>query len=310
MSSPVHYFQPLPAADSRVSGLVGWLALASAIELLILRTFTRTAIHIPGLEDFATPYRALAFGARYAYFVAVVLLGSLLPLAALALWRTGSWPARALGVGVGVFGLAAASALAGANGVAVDAVTVSAVVLAAAAAASTGGRRVVPALGCFGAAFALSGSYSLIQGSAIEIPAPQQQRLLFAVEVFGVAAALMLPLIVRARPPSPSVYAAAGAAVVTFGMFLSDGGATARILLLWNEGLTGALPAVVYAAAGGAVAGTVVALLSRRDFPRAAAATLLVTGGIGLHSTYQSGLVLIALAVLVLDAMGAREAAQ
>jgi hypothetical protein len=300
VTSRVHQPHRDGGLDISVSGLVGWLALASALELLVLRTFTRTAIHIPGLEDYATPYRAVAFGARYAYFLAVVLLVALLPCAALALWRTGGWSARALGAGVGVFVLAAAAALAGADRVAVDAVTVGAVVFAAAAAVATGGRGRALALGCFGAAFALSGVYSLIQGMGIAVPAHQQQWLLSGVEVLGVGAALTLPFMVRERLPSASLYAAIAAGLVTFGMFLSGGGATARILLLWNEGLTGLLPAAVYAAAAAAVAATVVALLSQRDLTRAAGVTLLISGGIGLHSTYQSGLVLIALVVLLL----------
>ncbi len=288
----------------RPPGLVAWLAAASALELVVLRTFTRTAIHIPGLEEFAAPYRVVALGARYAYFVAVVLLITVLPVAAFALWRADAWPARALSAAVAAFGLAAAAALAGVDRTSVDVVTVSVVVFAAAAAAAAGGQRIAPALACFGVAFALSGTYTLIQGQALAVPAREQQWLLSATEVFGVAAALTLPLMARPHLPRSSLYAAGAVGLLTFGMFLSGGGSTARILLLWNEGLTGTLPAGVYAAAAATVAATVVALVRQHDLPRAAAVILLVTGGIGLHSTYQSGLVLIALVVFLLHAMG------
>ena len=39
--------------------LAAGLSLAAAVELLVLRSFTRTAIHIPALEWFAGPYRVI-----------------------------------------------------------------------------------------------------------------------------------------------------------------------------------------------------------------------------------------------------------
>ena len=60
-----------------------WLATvlvaASLVELMILRVGTRTAIHIPGLEEIAGPYRVFAATGRLAFFAAVVLLAVLLP---------------------------------------------------------------------------------------------------------------------------------------------------------------------------------------------------------------------------------------
>ena len=59
---------------SDLSLLVGGLAVASAIELAILRTFTRTAIHIPALNSLQEPYAVVSRGGRYAYFVAIALM--------------------------------------------------------------------------------------------------------------------------------------------------------------------------------------------------------------------------------------------
>jgi hypothetical protein len=89
-------------------------------------------------------------------------------------------------------------------------------------------------------------------------------------------------------------------AAVVFAAFLGNGGATARFLLLWNEGLSGALPSVAYAGASGCLAATLVALVKARNGLAAAGPVLLVTGGIGLHSTYQSGLVITGMALLAM----------
>jgi hypothetical protein len=77
--------------------------------------------------------------------------------------------------------------------------------------------------------------------------------------------------------------------------------ATPRILLLWNAGLTGALPAAVYAMAFGAVAAAIVRPWREGRVWTAIALCLLVEAGLGFHSTYQSGLAILGLAVLTLD---------
>jgi len=79
------------------------LAVASVIELLILRTFTRTAIHIPGITALREPYEVLSFGGRYAYFVAVTLLLFAVPAAAWTLWSRGGPVRRGMAVATGVF---------------------------------------------------------------------------------------------------------------------------------------------------------------------------------------------------------------
>ncbi len=93
----------------------------------------------------------------------------------------------------------------------------------------------------------------------------------------------------------------ASVGVLTFGMFAGSGGSTSRILLLWNEGLSGTLPGTVYAVAAGTLTIAFVALLQGRHYLAAMAIVLLVAGGLGLHNTYQSGLVIAGLAVLAVS---------
>ena len=88
-------------------------------------------------------------------------------------------------------------------------------------------------------------------------------------------------------------------AVVLFGSLLSSG-STVRILLLWNEGLSGTMPAIAYAAAGGAICLTLMTLVRRGDQIVAAGFMLLVAGGLGLHNTYQTSLVAAGLSVICL----------
>ena len=81
---------------------------------------------------------------------------------------------------------------------------------------------------------------------------------------------------------------------------LTIASATVRILLLWNIGVPGALPSVAYGMIGFAVAITAVNALRRGQLSTVAGVTLVAAGGIGLHSTYQSGLAVVGLAVLAL----------
>jgi hypothetical protein len=91
---------------------------------------------------------------------------------------------------------------------------------------------------------------------------------------------------------------------------LLGGAATTKILMLWNFGLSGALPSILYAAAAGALGLTVVALARQRRGLAVAGVALVAIGGIGLHSTYQSGLAVVGLAALCIAAATAHSAPQ
>ena len=93
--------------------LARWLLVAVVVELVLLRTGTRTLIHIPGLGRFDVSIGALAEVGRFAYYMAVVLVISALIYVALALWPGGR-SSRALSALVVLFIFAAAAGRLGA----------------------------------------------------------------------------------------------------------------------------------------------------------------------------------------------------
>lgn len=294
--------RPVPQASlSDVTLLAGGLAVASLIELAILRTFTRTAVHIPDIEPLERPYEFIARGGEYAYFVSVALL---VPALAVIAWQllVGNSPIRWPAVlGIGMFALAGGLAAVDAIGrLALDAATVSAVVLlAAAVAASRRDLRLAAPAACFAVASLLNGLYTFGSSSAADGTVLQSARLLDGAELFGVAFAFTTPLMARGTSARAAKWAALAIGGSALLVFLGNG-STSRFLLLWNVGLSGILPGVVYAAAAGALAWAIVSLLRSGERLAAVGLLLLVTGGIGLHNTYQSGLIVTGLAALAL----------
>lgn len=123
-------------------------------------------------------------------------------------------------------------------------------------------------------------------------------------EWLALAFAALAPLGLAARPSRLALGLAAIAGLVTFAALLANG-STTKILLLWNEGLAGTLPSVAYAVGAAALLATALGLLRQRRLVVLAGFVLLITGGIGLHSTYQTGLVVAGMVALCI---GAREA--
>jgi len=283
--------------------LAAGLALASLVELLILRTFTRTAVHIPGLEALQEPYEALALTGRYAYFVSLTLLLLALPVLAWRLWLSQGAAGRIGAAAVAFFAAGAAfAAFESTERLVVDAMTTTAVVTLAMSAGWMLARGAVVPVLLFAAAFALSAGHTITQGMAqAGLGTTSADGLLRAGELAGVAFAVSTPWLVGRVPSRGAVVAGVAVAVLTLGFFLGNG-STSRILLLWNEGLSGTLPSVFYAAAAGALAMTVTETLRTRDVAVTVGLLLLTTGGIGLHNTYQTGLVTTGLAVLAVAA--------
>jgi len=288
----------VPGIRAALWPLAAGLALAATLELAVLRTFTRTAIHIPALEVMAGPYEYVARAGRYAYFVSATLLVLLLPVLAFAAWRTGRVPGRAAAAALATFLVAAALALEDADGAWPGLLTVGAVLLLAGAVAAAAGPRASLVAFAFALAFGASALYVVAQSPGEGLPAAlSNARLLTVAEWAGVAFALATPLLLGARPGRRSYAGAGTVAVLVFGSLLANGGSTTRILLLWNEGLSGTLPAVAYAAAAGALAVTMFGLAGERQWRMAAGLLFILCGGIGLHSTYQGGLVVAGMAL-------------
>ena len=286
------------------------LAVAAALELTILRMFTRTAIHIPALHEFARPYEVLTRLGQYDYYVAAVLLVVALPIAALTLGRRAGRAGVLAAAGIGLFTAVALLARFEALDQGVEAALTAAAVVSVAVALFVANPRAGAAFGLFAAAFALSASDSVLQSLAQHGYGTMDGRTpLWLSEVFVVAFGLATPAALSVRAARRSVVVAAFAGLFAMAM-LVGAAPTTKILMLWNFGLTGALPAVGYAAALAAVVLTLVGLFGDGRRFAATGVVLIVTGGIGMHSTYQSGLVVLGLAVLVAAVAAVREPAE
>ncbi|MCL4292789.1 MAG: hypothetical protein KJ056_07125 [Acidimicrobiia bacterium] len=300
--------------------LAGPAVLAAAVELLVLRTFTRTIIHIPGAQSASRVLDLVTDAGRFSYYLSVVLLIMLLGTLAAAgtaaggASRASSSRRRVVSAAVTTFAATAAVARAGAAGGGVVASLVTAAVVAVGAAQARGAERAARLL--IGAAFAAAAVPVVVWSSGLGASRPAGLSwAYFTAEAAALAALALLgwPAVRRVgRGPggvSRRVVAAgvvAGLAVTTILVASPAGAASTKTLLLWNLGLGGYLAAPLY---GLAVAGAVVGLTDRfRSGARFEAAgwALVICGGIGLHSTYQSGLVVAGLALLALSASSAQ----
>ena len=289
----------LPSPEVRI--LLFGLALAATAELIILRTFTRTAIHIPAFELLGGPYRVIADAGRYTYFMSVVLLIVALPVVVRANWKQAKGAGRATAGGLALLAVALAAAAVGAGSdFQLNVVSLAVVTLLAGAAAIGAKPRAALPVVLFGLAFLFSATHTTLQLAAQEGVVQLDARwLLSFAEILGVGFALSSPLLVKGRASRGASLVSALVGLAVFGMLLSEG-STLRILLLWNGGLAGTLPSTVYAGAAAALTFTVVTLLQRGDRVMVAGFVLLLAGGIGLHNTYQTGLTAMGLAVLCL----------
>lgn len=282
---------------TNASLLVAGLAAASLVELAILRNFTRTAVHIPALERLRSPYEVLTLTGEYMYFVCIALLVPATAVLVRQLFEK-AVPYRALaGFAVMLFaGPAILASFGVASAPALDFATLAAVLaLTFAVAMSAPRARAAIPFVCFGVSFVATGAFNVPSSlQSLGLSVNQPTALLNLGEVLGVVFALSTPLMLSSRNDAVArrLGLAAGAAVLL--VFLGSG-ATARFLLLWNVGLAGIVPGFVYALAFAALVFTVVSLLRERSFLAASGLVLLIAGGIGLHSTYQSALVVVGL---------------
>ncbi len=282
-------------------GLLPWLVQVALVvivfELVILRTATRVAIHIPGIDRAAVPYRAAAESGRFAYYLAVVLVITALGLAMRAALQHGH---HAVATALAVFVGAAFLARAGAIDDLLLAVAVVASFGLVAVGCAAADRRLRPALFLFGGGFLLGGLYVVAQQAAARglRPVEASPWLLVAAETLVLAAPMAL-VYSRTRMTSGAAVAWGAAVSGAVMMTLVLAPATAKIVLLWNFGLAGYLPALAYAMAAGTLTYALVMIVKSGDGLTAVGIGLLVVGGIGLHSTYQSALVILGLSVLV-----------
>lgn len=290
------------ATRPRATQIGTWLTWAVVAELVLLRIGTRTAVHIPGISAIAGPLSVVSTAARIAFAAALVLALALLLATCVDLWNLGP-ASRAAAIAVATYLCAAAAVALGAPVLLVDVVTLLAVVVAAPFAVGARSRAraawwwavvfviVLGAIPGLNEAAAAGGLGSL---HAAWLAGP--------IEVAAVLVALASPVLTgRSSSRRAGIIAVVCAAAV--GAAFAFGPATTEILVLWNFGLSGFLPAAVYGLAAGCVAHTLVRLVETDHATEATALFLVIAGGVGLQSTYQSaltigGLCLAGLAVL------------
>lgn len=279
------------SASSLSPGLLAGVAL---VELVLLRIGTRTLIHIPGLGRFENPFRTLAEAGRFAYYLAVVLLVYTLALLA---YRERHGPVRSLvraGGTVVFLGTAGAGRL---GMVTVQVVGwVSLIVLIAVTAASWRGMRLLP-IGLFVLGWVAAAGSVLGQGVTGNLTVGQVDGLMLAAEICLMAAAATLPLLLRVRPSVRAILVGLGTALVVSGGFRA-GSSTLSILVLWNLGVPGWLPGIAYAGALGFLVTTLWSAVASGQKCVASGLVLLLAGGLGTISTYQTGLVLAGVLLL------------
>lgn len=305
--------RPLIATPSRAAvdlgawtrGLPQALVAAAAVELLLLRLFTRTAIHIPGIDQFAGPYTVLAETGRLAYYAATALLVMVLASVALRALAARSLAGALAALGIGLFLVGAAAALAGSvNDLALAAITLAAIAALVPFTATALGPRGAAGLLLFVGAFALAAAFRAIEMAGGHAPS----ALLPAAESLALLFALSAPLLfARGGRNRRLLILAASLGALVFLALLANA-ATVKILALWSFGLAGYFPAVVYGAAAAALLYAVLVAAHRGRWSVALGLALLVLGGIGLQSTYQSGLVVASLGLLAGRTVGEKPA--
>jgi hypothetical protein len=272
------------------------LALAVVAELVLLRLGTRTLIHIPGLVRFEDPIHIVAEVGRFAYYVAVVLLfGSLVTVAYRGFQERSL---RASGNGAVVVGFLLVAG-AGRLEMIPPALVGGYVSLAMVIVLAFGwnGWRSVPLLMFVVAALA-AGWSALGQELGVGFTGDQVDALLLVAELTLVLAGVTSPLLLN-QPPTRFVLLGGLATTVLLTTALVAANSTMSILLLWTVGVPGWLPAISYGMALGGLAITTWSALSTSQWSVGLGLVMLAAGGVGMISTYQSGLVLAGLLLIV-----------
>lgn len=278
------------------------LAVAALFELLVLRMLTRTAIFIPGIGDRIGLIGMVGELSRLVYSVSVVLVAASLSLLVVVAARRSDRTGRTVAVGLSAFAIAAATARLGwlAPGIA-DAITVGTLVLLIGAAIASRRRPMAfAAVAIIGAALVLAAIDGLWRNLSASLGLVMSGATLLVLAEWLLFAAALAVVAVhrRASRVALAVGAALGGTLLVAAIVAP---ASLHTLLLWSVGLPGALPAVAYGVIGMAVGTALASAVLRRQSVTAAGIVVLVAGGIGLHSTYQSGLVLVALAAFSLS---------
>jgi hypothetical protein len=281
------------------------LATATA-ELVLLRLVSRIGVHIPAMGWARGGYNAAVSVGNLVFPVAAILVVAVLAVLALALTRR--WPLMAAAVLTLLVYQAWLLAVRGGEpsvGRFQVLLTATLVLAYVTGVQARSGRGPLAFLALAVAAQALGliqAAPANLTGGAAALPL----AVAAAGEVLLLAALLLAPVLLA--PPSwPRAALAAGllAALLTGGA-LAGNPSTARILALWTFGLSMPAPALLYVVAAGTLTATVVANARAGRGWTAAALALLALGGFAPPNSYQAGLLLAGVLVLIVPAMLSR----
>ncbi len=289
--------------EEMLSALIVATAVVAAVELVLLRIVTRTFVHIPGVAVDGGPLAVLADAGRLAYYTSGVLVVALLAAVWFSQVRAGKSLAAAA---IALFVVASVGARIGwLDPASLPAAVVLAVVLLAGG-AIRGIRAPRPTLIALTGAVVVYGMWAIgsqLTSAGVVLPEGSTALLLVG-EVLVVIGFTTLPLSISlprgTRRFDRATILVAGATGLAVFAGLQFAESTFKILLLWNLGLAGYLPALAYAlAAAGAATGIAIAVRAGQTH-LAAAIVLFLAGGFAFTSTYQSGLVIAALGILAI----------
>ena len=316
------------SAEAVLPYALGFLAAAGLTELLLLRTLSRVAVHIPKEGLVLSAYEALTGVGSFAFDLATILAVVVLSLALYAFMRREHWQDAGHLPAMGALALlltwsvlfpllraAGGSAGGGAPddvaklafGLAFSLVVVGLALPFALSRRATPARRA--AVGLVAAAY-LCGQYYTVSYAGLELldrsgPPALASQVLTLGEVLVVAGAVAI-FAGWGAGTSPGGRSGAhlrlaiptALSLLLLVSYLANG-STSAIISLWTEGLTLYLPFPLYLAAFWLYGWTVVACFQHRDgFAVGCALVLLFVGGYALEVTYQHLLAAIALVVL------------
>lgn len=283
-----------PAGRPTFRILAGSLGVVALVELVLLRSGTRTLVHIPGLGRYDVSIGVLNEVGRMAYYLSVVLLVATLGYIGYSLWRVGTLPARAASAFAIFFLLMAA---AGRMGVVTVPVVgwFSLTATVAIAAIAWRGVRSIP-IGLFIASWSIAAWSVLGQGVGGGLSGRSVDVSIVVAESLLILAGVTAPLLARRGVGRPGLVAGVVAFVAVAAGF-SLGGSTLAILALWNLGVPGWFSPLAFGLAFGGLVTATWSSLAAGERLTAVSIGLLVAGGVGTISTYQTGLVLAAIAI-------------
>lgn len=265
-------------------------AVVVLAEALLLRGATRVFIHIPGVDVTSGLAGVITEGARLAFRMAVPLTFALLVLLGLHLWASERGRPRAVSIGV-FLGAAVVGRFDGLS-FATDWLVLGVVTaVATSSLLRLEGRARIP-IAAWSAAFLMSGVVHVLdQRVADGLGTLTLPWLGEAAEALALLALLATPLLLRNHLSRLDWLIGTGiATVLAVALLNAEGLSAARILFLWNLGLSGGYPVILYAVAFGSLGMTIAALIRHRCIASAAALVFMSAAGFGIFSSYQTAL--------------------